>query len=62
MLRERRWETSVSLREQPKASAPAMILRGRGGGLWWRWKRRWVRPFVAVGETRQRTWSRYGLD
>ncbi|KAJ6687735.1 hypothetical protein OIU74_016432 [Salix koriyanagi] len=33
MLRERRWETSVSLREQPKASAPAMILRGRGGGV-----------------------------
>jgi len=23
----------VSLREQPKASAPAIILRGRGGGV-----------------------------
>lgn len=27
MLRERRWETKVSLREQPNESAPAMIFR-----------------------------------
>lgn len=28
MLRERRWAIKASLREQPKESAPAMILRG----------------------------------
>ncbi|KAJ6687303.1 hypothetical protein OIU74_016062, partial [Salix koriyanagi] len=62
MLRERRWETSVSLREQPKASAPAMILRGRGGGVVVAVEETVGSAFVAVGETRQRTWSGYGLD